>query len=439
MYPGVVASIVCPACGQPFLCQQQAPESMVSCPHCAHQGLRVHFPTQGQTASLANVRRRVSRPLHEPPTPPQPSLPPLELSTPTQPRAWTAPVHPPPEQIVWRQPTNQTPVAMQPMQTYSEAAQEANFVPHHLQRSPMRWIGALVVLAVVSGAAAWVWWDMSRGNAISIVSSTTAPSGTISPPSKPVGESTPEVRRAEIATLTESTAATLPPPDVAAITADAKRLIDELFGADTPERRLACINDGARYADQIEGLLGAGSPERPKLHLLASIKGLSQALPGGRQFPLFNVVTSTCKEGALVRLIEGFDGVRRIDWPLFFETHEQTLRATGLDDADRPLWSWARLVLSHGFELPAEERSRFIVFQLHVTATGKSPMVACVERDTPLGRMLERETDWRRSYVARLLLRPAEMSPSSTAPPIFVIVDCEGAAETREAKSAPNP
>ena len=436
MYPGVVASIVCPACGQPFLCQQQAPEGMVSCPHCAHQGLRAHFPTQGQTAGLANVRRRVSRPLHEPPAPP-PSYPPSpEFIPPTRPPAWTHAVHPAADQVVWRQPTNQTPVTMQPVQTYSEAAQEANFVPQHLQRSPMRWIGALFVLAVVTAAAGWVWWDMSRGNSISIASSSTTPSGTPPSPSKEPSAPTLEVRKAEIATLAESTAATLPPPDVAAITADTKRLIDELFGADTPERRLACVHEGAQYADQIESLLGAGSPERPILHLLASIKDLSQALPGGRQFPLFNVVTSTCKQGALVRLIEERDGVRRMDWPLFFETHQQTLQAAVAEDADRPVWTWARLILSHGFELPADERARFIAFQLHVTADGKSPMVACVERDTPLGRLLDRETDWRRSYVARLLVRRTQMGSST---PVFVIVDCEGAADTADATSAPNP
>lgn len=311
---------------------------------------------------------------------------------------------------------------MQPVQTYSEAAQEAQFVPHHLQRSPMRWIGALMALLAVVAAGGWIWWDLAQGHSISITSASTAPR-TASPAAEPPAPE-PEVRKAEIATHAESVAATQPPPDVASITSDTKRLIDELFGADTPERRLACVHEGSKYAEQVEALLSPDSPQRPTLHMLGSIKGLSQVLPGGAPFPLFQVVTSTCGRGAMIRLLDGADGVRRIDWPLFFETHQQTLLKALQESPGTPVWAWARLVLSHGFELPAEERTRFLAFQMHLTADGKSPIVACVERDTPLGRLLGQETDWRRSYVARLLVR---RSPMESSTPILVIVDCEGA------------
>jgi hypothetical protein len=54
-----VASIQCPACGGEFLCQQNEPQAVVSCPLCAQQNYRAQFPTRHQAAALQTVKRRV--------------------------------------------------------------------------------------------------------------------------------------------------------------------------------------------------------------------------------------------------------------------------------------------------------------------------------------------------------------------------------------------
>lgn len=328
---------------------------------------------------------------------------------------------PAPEPVVWRQPAAQTPVTLQPAPgETAEAPPVVDFVPQHLQpSSASRYAIVAVVLCVIAGSA-WVWMDLRRADAVA--ASASKNSATAASTAALV-EIEPEVRKAAIASTTETGAAMQPPPDVNAITKDVRRLIDELFAADTAERRVACVHDGAKHREQIEALFGAEEAGRPRLRSLGSVKGLAQMLPGGQLLPLYSVITSQCAHGALLRLIDGPDGVRRIDWPLFFETHQHTLASAMKEKPEEPAWAWARIMPSHGFEIPATDRHRFIAFDMYVTADGKTPITACVERDTPLGRFLDRETDWRQSYLVRLLVRRIDMGQSG---PMVTIADCEG-------------
>jgi len=324
---------------------------------------------------------------------------------------------------------------MQPQQSYVESAQEAGYLPPHLRGSPWRGLVIAGILLAILAAGAWFWWESTQPE-LQANQSRPAPAalGSAASPTAVQTTAEPEVRKADIASSTESAAATQPPPDLPAITRDASRLIGELFAADTPEKRHACVYNGENYAAEIESLLGEANPQRPKLLVLSALKIVAHQLPVGQQTPLFNLTTSTCKHGALVRLIEDSDGIRRIDWPLLRETHEQTLPAALSARPEEPLWAWGRIMPSHGFELPVAAREQYLTFELHITANGKSPLVACVDRETPLGRYFDRETDWRQSYLVRLLLRKLPLESSTTA---VLILDCEGTAEKAARAKSP--
>ena len=421
MTSGLVASVVCPACGQPFLCQQQAAEGLVTCPHCAHQGYRAHFATQGQTASLAPGRRQAfQRPAEMPVrTPPafEPSAAPMKVPM-------TAPMmasQPAPQ--IWRlQAYNQPTAAMQPSVHLPppEEGEAMEFVPPHQQGSPVKTFLLGAAMVAVLGSGGWVWWDAQNDGTTRL--KTEAAPNVAAPEIPPAPE--PEVRRAAIPTTAETAEAVLPAVDVAAMQSEARGLVEKLFQATDPAERLTTVHEGERHAAEIEAFFNVPADQRPKLTVLSAVKGTAVTLPGGEVHPLLNLSTTQCSQGALVRLIEGSDGKRRIDWPLLRETHEGVLRQNLASASEAPSWAWVLLKPSHGFELSEKDRSLYLTFAMHVTADGRSPLVACAERETLFGRYLDRETVWSQAYLCRVFTRRLNVQASGDA---VLIVDMEGA------------
>jgi DNA-directed RNA polymerase subunit RPC12/RpoP len=411
MNPGTTASLICPACGQAFLSMQQSMEGMVQCPHCAHNALRGYFGTQAQVAGVAQVRRRVaqSQPLQnlQPPAPdPHPY---------SQPAAWPAmqpqPVQPPAP--AFARPPLQYSQALMP--TGAPPPQPDEFVtPPHLRTSPWRNAFILLAFTVVCGGALWMWWD-------SVNTPAAKPAGTSAPSPSKV-----EVPRPPFPPQVQVARALIPEPDMGAFSADAKALVNELFAADTPARRAACIHDASKYTAEIEALLG--SPATPKVEprMLSPISGMPLLLPGGQPVPLFKLVTSTCATGALVRLETGADGKRRISWPLLHETHASTMAAFVKQPAAEAAWFHMGLRPNHGLDISAELRSKYLTFDVQVSAGGVPHFVACVERDSPLGRFMDRETEWGKAYLARLLVRKLDIKADA---PCVLVIDCEGSPE----------
>lgn len=405
MNPGTTASLICPACGQAFLTMQQGMAGMVACPHCAHSAPRTQFGTHSQTAGLVPGLRRVSQT--------QPLQPPASQSEPIapQPAAWPGlQPEPSPTAAIARM-TLQHSQALMPT---GAPAPPADFTtPQHLRISP--WKPAFILLAflVVCGAAVWLWWDHANAPAFALKTAA-AP------------QATTEIRKAAITTKPAAPVATFPAPDVAAISAEVKALVTELFAADTPERRAACFHDAEKFSAEIEALFAAHAAEKIELRLLARIPGMPVLLPGGRPTPLFRLVTSKCPNGALIRLETGADGKRRIHWPLLFETHAGKLAALIQDSGAEAAWMHVGLRPSHGLDIPAELRPKYLTFDLQVSASSDPHFVACVERDTPLGRFLDRETEWGKAYLARLLVRKLDIQGDA---PCVIVLDSEGAKE----------
>lgn len=293
------------------------------------------------------------------------------------------------------------------------------FVPPHQQGSPVKTFLLGAAMVAVLGIGGWVWWDaqsqpLPRNRPLPTASTLLA---------DPL-LAEPEVRRAAIPTTAEEAEAVRPTVDVAAVQSEARMLVEKLFQTDDPAERLATVHEGERHAAEIDAFFNVAADQRPKLTVLSVVKGTAVSVPQGEVMPLLNLSTSKCTHGALVRLIEGLDGKRRIDWPLLRETHDGVLRQNLAANAEAPSWAWALIKPSHGFELSEKDRPLYLTFAMHVTADGRSPLLACAERETPLGRYLDRETDWGQAYLCRVFVRklPAEANGEAV-----IIVDCEGA------------
>ena len=412
MTPGTTASLICPACGQAFLSMQQSMEGMVQCPHCAYNAQRGYFGTQAQVVGVAQVRRRVSQtqPLQSMPSPA-----PQQAHVVSQPAAWPG-LQSLPEQApapLIARPTLQYSQALMP--TGSPSPQTEEFTkPPHLRSTP--WRGAFILLSftVVCGGAAWLWWD-------SVNESAAKPDRVTSvPPARTV------VPNAQIASPVQIARAIIPTPDLGAATADAKALVSAFFAADTAERRAACIHDAGKYSAEIEAQFGGAGGQKTELRLISPIPGMPQTLPGGAPVPLFKLVTSAGTHGALIRLETGADRKRRINWPLLFETHTSALANFLKQPTAEAAWFHVGLRPNHGLDIAAELRPKYITFDVQVSGSSDPHFVACVVRDTPLGRFMDRETEWGKAYLARLLVRKLDIRSEV---PCLLVIDCEGAPE----------
>ncbi len=404
MNPGTTACLICPACGQAFLSMQQSMAGVAQCPHCAHSGSRAQFGTQGQVVGVVQERRREA-PVQPMPTMTAPMIQPPQYAPP--PPAWPMQEQAPAAPVARM--TLQHSQALMPTGAPPPATEFTT--PPHLRTSSWKYAFILLAFAVVCGAALWLWWE--HANEPAYASKTTA-----------IPPIVAEVRKAQISPKIE--VAAIPPPDVTAISAEVKALVSELFAADTPERRAACFHEAQKFSTEIEALFGTTAVEKIEIRMLARIPGMPLSLPGGQLVPVFKLVTSKCSNGALIRLETGADGKRRIHWPLFLETHEGKLASLIKNTNAEPAWMYVGLRPSHGLDISAELRSKYITFDVQVSASSDPHFVACVERDTPLGRFLDRETEWGKAYLARLLVRRLDIKADA---PCVIVLDCEGAQE----------
>lgn len=290
-------------------------------------------------------------------------------------------------------------------------------VPPHLQDSPRKYFLLGAAVLVVLGGGGWVWWDAQLEN-----------TPDQSPPAAedlPAMPSAPETRRNTNPGKAEAIQAARKKVDVAALQSEARVLVEKLFQTNNLTERLETVHDGTRHKAEIEAFFNVPPEQKANLSALIAVKGTAVSLPHGEVIPLLNLITSRCAHGALIRLVKSADGRHRIDWPLLRETHDDVLRRHLEAKVSAPAWAWVLIKPSHGFELSAKDRPAYLTFALHVAADGRSPLLACAERETPLGRYLERETDWGQAYLCRLFIRHLPVESSEDA---VLIVDCEGAA-----------
>lgn len=432
MYSSTTASLICPACGQAFLCMQHAMDGVAQCPHCAHSAPRAQFGTQAQVAGISPGKRRVA---HVPVLgeaamgmPPQASPVSFPSGAPEAPPYGAAPTWATPPSaaepsgahasVVMRPYQLQASAALIPVNAPPPPRQEGEWEARgHRSRSGRGW-RLLLVLGALGGVAAWVWHAQHPLETLPV---TEVPAQTLPSPGAV------EVRKAELPSAETAPAAkVVVKRDVDAYAADAKALVTAFFAATTAEQRAECVHDGGAFSAEIEAIFGPAAPAKVELRQLAVIPTTTLTLPGGEHEPLFKMVTSACPGGALLRLEESPDGKRRLFWPMLAESHEGKLAAYLKEGGEQEAWFYVAMRPSHGLELPAEVRGKHVVFDAQTTASNDQHFLACVEKETPLGRLLDRESDWGRVYVARLLVRRLVVEADS---PALLIVGCEGAGE----------
>lgn len=212
--------------------------------------------------------------------------------------------------------------------------------------------------------------------------------------------------------------------DIEAANDAAKSMVPELFLAPDHATRAALVDKAQQYAAEIDGFFA-----RPNLvlHAIKPAPAMPQRLPGLDAVPVFQVFTSLNPNGALLRLVPHGNGQFLIDWPLFHDTHERRLAQFNQPDGGRePVWLDVALRRNHGFDLPEPTRKRFLAFDVQGSANDSLLLLAVAERETGLGRFLDRELQWSRIYLGRLLLQSREVSSSGQR--AVVILDLEGAA-----------
>lgn len=310
---------------------------------------------------------------------------------------------------------------------------DEDFVPEHLKPSPWPWVAAFTILTTLMGGGLWIWMEHRAEQEAALRAGALAKAV----PKEPLPElpRTPPTTIPEIALEKLRTA----PPDTVALGAEFRYLIPELFNAKTPEARQACVHEGAKYAEQIEAMFGPQNAVRPILKALMPLRGLSVRIPDAEITLLYRVTTAT-NSGVFVRLLPGADGKPRIDWPLFQESLEKRVLNSLKEKPDEPVWSTALLRPNHGFELPVAERENYHCYQLQTLADGSEPLEACVPKNTPLGRFMDRSTTWGQAYIARVLVR--RISFGEKREDLVLLVDCEGVvteAKPATAVDAPAP
>lgn len=295
------------------------------------------------------------------------------------------------------------------------------------QRRPL--LPAIIILAGIVGACLWVLRDdlfppmvmeiPAQGSTSSqptpaprLPDTTPASAATAAAPAP--GPLEPEVRRAELPPTPEA--------DLVAAGLAAEGIITGLLTAKTPEERASFIDRPDEQSTDLEEFF---QTQKPAFRALRPSKVTPLTLPGKQAAPLFQVATSTDQAGALMRLVPQVDGSYKIDWPLFAETHDKKLAQFITSKSDAPSWMHLSFRRSHAFELPEDQRSLYLAFIVQGSADGVGSTLVVVPKTIPLGRYLDRETEWTTVYLGRFMLQHRKLENGS---PAIFILDCEGAA-----------
>ncbi|MDZ4289248.1 MAG: hypothetical protein U0984_14885 [Prosthecobacter sp.] len=425
MTPGVV-SLRCPACARPFLSLPQHSETLVACPHCARTAVAGAFPPAGATPDpvAQSLRQRgMQPPAVELPAQSWPSAQPLYTEPPPPVAAPQWPSFPP-ETYPPASPFSQldtyydtsAPLPVLPSRPYGEIYDP--FPPRHSERNLP--LGILFVMALAFGG--WLLWDNLQPPLAFDIPAANQPADTppielsltLEPPPSP----DPVIRRAVV--TPPITAPEPPAVDLAVAGQMAPKLLNALFAASSGTEREPLVADAEQHREAMAQFFAG-----PPLEVISIIpsKVTPQLQAGQAIAPLFQVTTNANRHGALLRLVPQPDGGFLLDWPIFAETHQRLLGRFLAEKPTEPTWFYVCLKRSQPLELPSALRSRHFCFDLQASVDDSVRFYAGAEKESPVGRFLDRDTEWGTVYVTRLLLQWRGLNaPEETV----AILDCEG-------------
>lgn len=190
---------------------------------------------------------------------------------------------------------------------------------------------------------------------------------------------------------------------------EAEKLVRQLFDGATTADRLKAIARPDEFQAEVSAMFeDAGA--RPKLVMLTPITNPPLSLVTAERLPMFKVVTSANKSGALVATTVGENGARLLSWPVFHETHNGLL-ARYIEAKDKnPKWFHVGLRLFHSFELPEPARSEFHAIDIDGSTDGSGHIVTYVAKESPLGRRFSEILEWDKFYFGRVLVSWMEIA-----------------------------
>lgn len=213
--------------------------------------------------------------------------------------------------------------------------------------------------------------------------------------------------------------------------AETDRLIKLLFNSATPGERLKAIASPLEFQNEVAAFFD-DSPKKPALVALTPITNPPLSLVSRERLPMFKVVTTVNRAGALVRTVPDGSGGMVIDWPLFYETHDGLLARHIGEKSREPRWFNVGLRRTHSFDVSKEVSSEFDAIDIDGSTDGSGRVVTYVARESPLGRHFARHLEWSKFYFGRVLVSwmdiAGEMRPA--------LLDCEGSMLPAEAKAA---
>lgn len=428
-------SLCCPTCGSAFLATHTRVDTITSCPHCAHLAPLRDFVVAGAAAlgsapALPMQRRRGRRAV--PSDGGQ-----METQIPTVSEGDSSPPSPPPGSGV-----SQRRGAAQPaFVPLDEDGITYPSPPPGRKSLPSLAKGLLALLAVMTLAGIGWFINLTPESDATPVLEIRQPAL----PSPAVLTSATSTKADGMAKVAESSAAPakaapIPPIpglddeiEAARLNSEAPEVMRALFDGPA-EERFRHVLGGDRFAARMSAFFSRPEPVQAGGLRRLSVNPID--LLSGRPVVLFQAATSANPRGALARFHRAGEGGLLLDWELFEETHDAELERFAQSGTGEPRWFHAGIRRNHGLDFQEAFRQMHHCFDLQAGPGALLDRLGVVARDLPVGRHLNQSTDWRATYLARLLLKN-RILPDGTA--IFEIVDCEGAGLGRLSESVPAP
>ena len=400
----------CPVCAHAFMSVQSRPDGNETCPHCAFVGPRTHYRalTQPLGAQPVRFQKRVPRP-HEPL--PEQSAAAVPPEAPHQPQV---------QVMHMSHPTHQprmTPAAWPGMGAPPQGSQpeQGSAIEPQKKSTRLFWVTATLLFIAVCIFTGMLVKEKINQRARNLhATKNTAPAPTSGHFSIPAARVNP-MEELNQRVLT------------GAAMSEADRLIKVLFNSPTTADRLKAIANPEEHQAEVAAMFEGGTT-KPALVALTPITNPPLSLLTRQRLPMFKVVTTVNRSGALISTLADASGATVISWPLFRETHDGLLAGHIETKNQAPKWFHVGLRRFHSFDLPKNISADFDAIDIDGSTDGTGHIVTYVAKESPLGRHFAKSIEWNKFYFGRVLVSwmdiGGEMRP--------VLLDCEGS-------TLPNP
>ena len=425
-------NLQCPACGHVFMSTLSRPDGSETCPRCALVSSRTQYKSFTQTLGAEPVRfqKRVQK-AHEP-----------EQAAPAA-QAWQ---QPPPAAIAQQPPAPQhrQPAYFTQPQAYpappvhlpaswpgSGGASQQGGMDQEPAFEPKKkssigfWLTVSALSFAVCGFTGLLAWEKIKQRIKYLQAAKVAKAD--APATSPGRFALPSVKVDPLEELNQRVL-------TGSAMAEVDRLIKVLFNSASTEDRLKAVSDPYTHRAEVAAMF-EDDPDKPALVALTPISNPPLSLATRQRMPMFKVVTSKNRTGALAATTAGDSGETVLQWELFRETHDGDLARYIETKNQQPRWFYVGLRRVHSFDLPESASGEFDAIDIDGSTDGSGHIVTYVAKESPLGRHFARNVEWNKFYFGRVLVSWMDIAGENRP----ALLDCEGApaVEEQESQSAP--